>query len=392
MARDEIFCSKIERLVTGGAGLTRSKNGKTVFIDLTAKGDKIKWRIKKERKNWAEGELLEILEPSPDRIKPVCPYFGQCGGCSFQHLNYEAQIEAKTQILLDSLRRIGKITPPEIHVQKSIPFEYRNRFRFHKAKFKEEPLCLKKRNSNDLVEISDCPVADTGIRKALQEKRIKTPQDKEMFNVFSKGECFLCSGGTKKGKVSVLGRELLMDVELFFQSNVLMLELLIKDLALLTSASDFSLPLSDVYCGVGTFAAFLGQDFAFINLVEENKAALTIAFENMPQGKKVNYFANRDSAWANSQSELNGFLILDPPREGLSIPFRKYLAEKGPETIAYVSCDPAVLARDSRNLLIDGGYILKELKFFDFYPQTAHIESLAVFRRSFLPIVDKPVI
>jgi 23S rRNA (uracil1939-C5)-methyltransferase len=173
-----------------------------------------------------------------------------------------------------------------------------------------------------------------------------------------------------------------MDVRVFFQSNAAMLELLIMDLMAVASKADKALPLADVYCGVGTFASFLGGEFAEIDLVEENKTSLALARENMPAGKKVNYHALTDTAWSKTQKKIRawGFMVLDPPRKGLSLAMRKFLVESGPELAAYVSCDPATLARDSR-FLLEGGYALKELTLYDFYPQTAHIESLAVFSR-----------
>jgi 23S rRNA (uracil1939-C5)-methyltransferase len=161
-----------------------------------------------------------------------------------------------------------------------------------------------------------------------------------------------------------------------------MLESLIKDLLALAKQADRSLPLIDLYCGVGTFSAFLGDEFSGVDLVEENEAALALARENMPQGKRVGYYAMTDTRWAAAQKESGpwGFMVLDPPREGLSAPLREWLAKNGPGLAAYVSCNPATLARDSK-VLTEGGYALKTLFLYDFYPQTAHVESLAVFSR-----------
>ena len=390
MARGETFNARVERIAAGGAGIARIE-GKSVFVDMTAPGDLIKGRIKNEHKTWATGELLEVLEPSTQRTKPLCRHFGFCGGCSLQHLGYESQIEAKTLILSDTLKKIGGIDPPEIRLRRSEPFEYRNRVQFHcttqfhgVAQFhgtNDNRLGFKKRKSSGLVAVEDCPVAEGGIRRALRERRIIPPRDRNRFTVFSKGDCFLSEGETKQGRVLVLSKSLVMDAGVFFQSNAAMLELLIGDLIALSSLADKNNSLADIYCGIGTFAAFLGEGFSGIDLVEENKAALTLARENMYRGKNVNYYALSDTDWANSRKEkYRGFMVLDPPREGLSGPMREYLAGSGPNFVAYVSCNPATLARDSRSL-VEGGYALKELTFYDFYPQTAHIESLAVFCR-----------
>ena len=404
MARGEIFTGQVERIAAGGAGITHL-SGKSVFIELTAPGDTIRFSIEKEHKTWAKGELLQILEPSPFRTTPLCPLYGRCGGCSLQHLSYEAQLEAKTAILYDAFTRIGGFNPREtpltaIQARASAPYEYRNRVQFHSISCDTSPsrthLGFKERKSSRLVVLDDCPVADPGIRKALKEGTIP-PSGKERFTVYSRGTTFLSMGGVEQGRLSILGRELTINASVFFQSNAAMLELLITDL--MTMAADRNLPLADVYCGVGTFASFLGDkaqgsggntdlagNFGFpeIDLVEENDAALSLARENV-RGKKVNYYALTDTAWAKTLTGNNvrgrwGLMVLDPPREGLSAPFREWLAGNGPGHVAYVSCDAATLARDSK-VLVEGGYILKELTLYDFYPQTAHIESLAVFSR-----------
>ena len=398
MARGEIYNAQVESIAAGGAGIARIE-GKTVFIELTAPGDQVMCRISKEKKTWAEAELLGVLEPSPLRREIKCHYFGICGGCTLQHLDYAAQIEAKTAILRGAFEHIGNFIPPKITVRESAPYEYRNKQRFHiirSASGQEEArLGFKERNSSLIVDIDDCPVADPGIRKALKNREFSMPGKKERLNVYSRGGTFLCDGGQQKGKVSILDRELAMDVKLFFQSNAAMLELLITDLLALAEKADKNLPLADIYSGVGTFASFLcrssdgSPSFPEIDLVEENKAALALARENIDEGSTgnhplVNYHAMTDTAWVVALEGGNkknwGLMVLDPPRDGLSVPLRHWLAGHGPELVAYVSCDPATLARDSR-VLVEGAYKLMELYFYDFYPQTAHIESLAVFSR-----------
>jgi len=399
MARGETFTAQVESIAAGGAGIARL-NGKSIFIDFTAPGDHISGRIIKEKKAWAQAELVEILAPSPLRKKSECIFYGRCGGCSLQHLDYKAQIQAKTEILRSAFCRIGGINPPKIKVTESAPYEYRNRVRFHvsaAAGGKDgSSLGFYERKSANLVALNDCPVADPKIRKALKEGSFLPLLNKKTFTVYSNGNTFLYQGGQEKGRVSVLGKELLMDVNLFFQSNAAMLELLVKDLLSIAGEADKNLSMADIYCGVGTFASFLSDPaegntrFSEIDLVEENKATLAMARENMQmnnQSINVNYHCLRDTEWVKtiaddtSNKKSFSFMVLDPPREGLSEPLREWLALKGPPLAAYVSCDPATLARDSRHL-IEGGYKLEALNFYDFYPQTAHIESLALFCRS----------
>ena len=383
MARGEYHTVLIESIATGGAGLARL-NGKSIFIELSAPGDLLRCRITKEHKNWAEAELSEILEPSAQRVYPVCPLYGRCGGCSLQHLAYKAQITAKKNILKDTFERIGGIKAPAIKTRSGEPFEYRNRVQFHcgspggglQTGFRE-------RKSSDLVSLEDCCVADAGIRTALSTGSIRPPPGKERFTVYSRGTTFLCEGETERGHVFILDRDLLVDTGVFFQSNAAMLELLLGDLLKAVSAANRNLAMADIYCGVGTFAAFLGGGFQAIHLVEENKTALSLARENV-RGKKVNYYALAADEWAKKfdrGEEACGFVVMDPPREGLSSAIKEWLVNQGPELAIYISCDPATLARDCKDLL-RGGYALKEITMYDFYPQTAHIESLAIFTRS----------
>jgi len=384
MARGEIFTAKVDGIAAGGAGLARF-DGKIIFIDLTAPGDLVRCRIKKEHKNWAEGELLEVVEPSSNRVEPVCPFYGRCGGCSLQHLNLEAQLKAKSAILCDSLARIGGIVPPEIRLRTGEPFEYRNRVRLHSMD--DHQFGFRERKSSRIVPLNDCPIAEANIRKALKDADLAPHPPRESFTVFSFLDTFLFEGGMERGNVSILGKKLTMDAGVFFQSNVAMLELLIGDLAAISNTANRELPMADVYCGVGTFSFFLAHKFPMADLVEENKAALALAGQNM-HGKKANYLALTDTEWVRTlkiigREKVNkswGFMILDPPRDGISRPLCEWLAQNGPDLAAYVSCNPAALARDSR-ILSNGGYSLRDLYMYDFYPQTAHIESLAVFYR-----------
>jgi 23S rRNA (uracil1939-C5)-methyltransferase len=174
-----------------------------------------------------------------------------------------------------------------------------------------------------------------------------------------------------------------MDAGVFFQSNATALETLIPELRETAAGADHSRPMADIYCGVGTFAAFVGESFPRIDLVEENPRALNLARENIPRGNS-RFYPQKADQWIRAREGQGkapyGFITVDPPRQGLSGALRKWLVREGPPVLAYVSCDPATLARDSGELC-RGGYGLKKLELYDFYPQTAHIEALAVFVR-----------
>ncbi|MDR2447707.1 MAG: methyltransferase [Treponema sp.] len=392
----EVFTSQIERIASNGAGIL-TRNGQKFFVDATAPLDRVTVRVQELHKGWGTAEVLRIEEQSPFRTPCVCPLAGRCGGCSLQHLAYEKQVEEKAAILRESFVRIGGFKePPAVRIRPSKAFGYRNRVQFHR--FKASLPGFKVKRSDEIIQVAACPVADQGINNALAEKRITPPVEKDRWTVYSYKDTFLMEGKNGRGSVVLLDKKLLLDAGVFFQSNASALETLIKDVVSIakeTGSGASAPPLAplaaDVYCGVGTFSVFL-QDagcFESIDLVEENKTALSLARGNISavaaagadQGVRGNCYAVSADVWAKGNKNRYGFIIADPPREGLSQGMRAWLCAQGSPVFAYVSCNPATLARDSE-ALVKSGYALSSLAFYDFYPHTPHIESLAVFRRS----------
>jgi 23S rRNA (uracil1939-C5)-methyltransferase len=375
--RGEVFTARIERLASDGSGIL-SRDGQKVFVQGSAPGDIANVRIVERRAGWARAILVEIIEPSPDRVEAPCPLFGICGACSLAHLSYDAQIAAKSGFLQDAFVRIGGFTVlPPLLVKPSAAFGYRNRVQFHRAK--KNAVGFMAKQSGTVIPLRYCPVADAGINRALVENRILPPFEKDRFTVYSYGDTFLSEGGTERGTVKILDRNLLMDVGVFFQSNAVMLEQVVGDLSALAKEAP-PLPAADLYAGVGTFAAFLQGLFPALAIVEENKTAISIAHENV---RGVEYFALPSDKWATlqkAQRKTYGFVVADPPRQGLSSGIRAWLCRNGPPLFVYLSCDPATLARDSRDLAA-AAYTLTSLTLYDFYPQTVHVESMAVFQR-----------
>jgi 23S rRNA (uracil1939-C5)-methyltransferase len=395
MAVKDVYKLRLESIALGGDALGRFE-GKPVFVEGGAPEETVCCRIVQEHNTWAKAELLEIVESSPMRVNAVCAFYSQCGGCNLQHIDYDAQLAAKAAILKDSFFRIGGLQPPETVIVPSPPWEYRNRMQFHCFRQKAKGMDtsqygLMGRKSGEIIDIQDCPVAVAGIRELLKlPKRngregndLTLPVEKDRFTVFFKDGVLLSEGGRQKGKITLLDKEILIDAGIFFQSNCFMLEKLIAELRTIAAEADTNMPMADLYCGVGTFAYFLKEMFPRVTLAEENKTAVSIARENL-RGTDAEFFTIRDTDWPRTllrRKDSFGFAIVDPPRAGLAPKLAAVLAQEGPPILAYVSCDAASLARDCK-ILISGGYALEKLSFFDFYPQTAHIESLAVLRRS----------
>jgi 23S rRNA (uracil1939-C5)-methyltransferase len=387
MAMGEMVSGPVEHLAAGGAGIL-TVQGKRIFMDGAAPGDVVTGRITVENRRWSRALLVELVEASPLRTTPPCPLYGSCGGCSLQHLTYEAQIAEKTRMLRDAFTRLGGISlPGEVPFVPSPFWEYRNRIQLHRAK--GAGMGFKARKSDEIIPLRDCPAADPALRAVLQEAAALPPPGQDRFTLYGRGDTLVSEGSIRgktrrRGTVRLSGKEIRMDAGVFFQSNGVMLEKLIAGLQRVAAKADRSRPMADLYCGVGTFAAFLGEGFPRVDLVEENPEAIVLARENV-RGMETRLFAQTGDLWARgcSMDEENGgygFMVADPPRQGLTPALRRSLSLKGPPLLAYVSCDPATLARDSGEL-IAGGYRLEGLTGYDFYPQTAHIESLAVFVR-----------
>lgn len=385
MPTDGTGTLRIEKIVAGGEGFAR-RDGKALFVRGAAPGDLVSVRVVEDKGSYARAEIVELLEASPDRTFPSCPLYGTCGGCSLQHLSYETQLRAKVGILEEACARAGVSGFP-IRAQPSSPFGYRNRMQFHRAAGpgggSAKP-ALSKRASPELVPIADCPIAESGIRRALSTGTLVPPDGVERFQVFSQADGLLVEGrGPQRGHASVSGVPISMDVRLFFQSNLEALESLLEELLPLArrvrDEGGEGASALDLYCGVGTFARFLSDIFPSVDAVERERDSIVLAAENL-KGRAAGLFALSDDQWARRpQGADYEFIVVDPPRTGLSRPLKEWLVAHKPRYLAYVSCDPVTLARDLA-ALERGGYDTLEATLFDFYPQTAHIETLAALR------------
>jgi 23S rRNA (uracil1939-C5)-methyltransferase len=376
---------EIEKIASGGSGVGKYE-GRAVFVAGTCPGDRITARMVEDNDSWNKAEVVELLQPGKDRIEAECPWYGTCGGCTLQQLSYEGQLEAKKMLVSDALMRIGGIPDARIgEPVHSSPYGYRNRMQFHRVNKpgkNEASIGLKKRSDSQVLPLDCCPVADPGIQDAMLRRKLSAPPWTDRFHVFSHGNAFLVEGGrTERGRILIRDRELNLDVRNFFQSNVAVLEILIEDVMRFAMEAPGDGCALDLYCGVGTFGAFLSTHFSRLDLVESERESVALARENV-HGPGIRHFAWTDDVWvrrAESREEPYAFILVDPPRTGLSAALRQGLSERKPGLLAYVSCDPATLARDTKDL-IRGGYILESCTPYDFYPQTAHIESLALFR------------
>jgi 23S rRNA (uracil1939-C5)-methyltransferase len=376
----------IERILPGGLGLAHA-NGRTIMVALSAPGDRALVEIERSRDAVSWGRIVEILEPSPSRIEPACPYFGRCGGCDFQQLTYDAQLAAKVEIVRDCLRRITKIDPPEhLPITPSpTPWHYRYRAMWQRDAA-QNLLGYYQRGSRVVCDVVYCPVLAPEMQETLREVRHsidigQAPPDARDFQavIGDRGPSVvppLTPDESLETQLTLGGFTYRFSAEGFFQINQKLLPELIHA-AVEPLNGDSAL---DLYCGVGLFTLPLAQRFKTVTGVESNSAAIGYARENAAAAgfANVEFASDTVSGWlrrnAGKHSPVSA-VLLDPPRVGAEKATIRGILELNPRQISYVSCDPATLARDLKSLL-QGGYELKSVAAFDMFPQTHHIETV----------------
>ncbi|HJR08599.1 MAG TPA: class I SAM-dependent RNA methyltransferase [Pyrinomonadaceae bacterium] len=387
---------EIERIVPGGAGLAHAE-GRTLFVPLTAPGDRVRVRVERVRGKVAFASLLEVVTPAPARVEPLCPYFGRCGGCDFQQLTYEAQLEAKVEIIRDCLRRIARITPPdEIPITPSPDiWRYRSRARWQHDAVRQF-LGYYELASHRVCDVIECPVILpevqaklTHLRATLGEGAFEATDELEEFQAVAGDDGVsllppLEESDARERFRRIAGERYRFNADCFFQINHALLEPLVEE-ALKGTQSGGETAI-DLYCGVGLFTLPLARRFARVTGVEGNASATAFARLNLADAELSNAEIKtaRVGEWlAHNAAHLApvDFLLLDPPRAGAEAETIAGILAAAPQRIAYVSCDPATLARDLRALL-DAGFALDTIKAFDMFPQTHHVETVVHLTRS----------
>jgi tRNA/tmRNA/rRNA uracil-C5-methylase (TrmA/RlmC/RlmD family) len=358
----------IEDIAFGGKGVGREQ-GKAVFVPCVIEGETVSAEIVREKKQFAEAELVEVKQASPDRVEPQCPYFGRCGGCAYQHISYEHQLAIKWRQVRDALQRIGKLK--DVPMRPIIPspkqYAYRNRITVHA---KDGVIGFFRRDSNQLIDIEDCPISTDEVNRALTELRAQ-PYVRDGHYTLRASASPRVFSQTNDGVANAL-RNLVVNLVPPNQ------ELLI-----------------DAYCGAGFFAKALLDKFERVIGIDWDKFAIAAAKKNATA--KETYIAgevetelekvgavhlNRPRANDVHTGRLRSIapttIIVDPPATGLSADVRKAIINLEPTTLIYVSCNPPTLARDLRDL--QDNFIVDSVTPLDMFPQTAEIEVVACLR------------
>jgi 23S rRNA (uracil1939-C5)-methyltransferase len=359
----------VEKLVAGGEGIA-FREGKAVFVPGVLPGERVRARIVERRRDYERAELLEVLSASADRVAPPCRLAGRCGGCDWLHIRHAAQLSLKRELAAEALRRIGGISLlPEI--TGGAPLAYRNRVQVHRDT-RGRPGFMAA-GSNAVVAVQTCPVAAPELAGVFSGA-VPLP-GRRRFTAF--GARGLLSveggGGAQELSVTVAGREIAFPVGSFFQSNLELLEELVP-FAREGLSGDTA---ADLYCGVGLFAAHLAPRFERVLCVERDARALDCARRNVPAGKgEFHELSVEDWILGPGSAQVPDAVVVDPPRTGLSAEARAFLSGGTASRLSYVSCNPVTLARDL-SALLRGGWRLDDMRLFDFYPQTSHVEAVA---------------
>jgi len=377
---------EIERILPGGHGLAHGE-GLTIFVPLTAPGDVVRVEINRIKGKLGFATVKEVIRPSVVRVEPPCPYFGRCGGCDFQQLTYEAQLQAKVEIVRDCLHRIARVQDiPGIEIEPSAnEWQYRSRATWQ-FDSEQRRLGYFHGGSHRVCDIEYCAVLAPklgDVLETLREKMRKNelPDRSAEIDVVGGDEGVSVSprvGGYDTLEVSLATTHgtYLFNAESFFQINLSMLEPLINH-ALAPIIDTRGGLAVDLYCGVGLFTLPLARRFEQVIGIESNGAAVRFAKRNVQNAGLANtqFVSSRVGEWLlASNSLLIDFLLLDPPRTGAEPTAIEGILKHKPKRICYVSCDPATLARDLKLLLTE--YSLESVTALDLFPQTHHVETV----------------
>ena len=423
--------ASIEKLVYGGDGLTRTPQG-VVLVSGVIPGERISLLLAERKKGVRRGQLLDLAERSPDRVLADCPYFGQCGGCQYQHIAYPRQVALKQEIFLECLERVGKIRlDVPITVTASEPWGYRNRARFQVEKQGDSfRIGYHEPRSNNLCAVEKCPISSPAVNEVLSRlcggvgadvfpdcgpdcgphgemelELFASDNDRTMLaTVYSSAappEQFgdklrnavpmlesVCWRGRSSRAETVWGSGAVIcrvgefhfrvSHATFFQTNRYLLDAMIRAV-LQDLEGDRAL---DLYAGVGLFALPLARLFEKVAAVESSDAAAHDLAANVGVvGGRARAFHKTAEKFLAVTSARWDLVVVDPPRSGLTAGVVEHLRRILPRRLVYVSCDPTTLARDLA-LLTPAPFRIRSVELVDQFPQTFHIESVVHLEQS----------
>ena len=373
--------------------------GQSVFVSGGIPGERVEARVVRVHRKYIAARVTDVLEASASRVAPPCPYYGDCTGCQWQHLDYQAQLAAKRDKVVDALERVGGFRGPKVAavVPSKDRYGYRNHARF--TVDRQGTLGFVNRETRQFVRIDNCMLMHQGVNTLLEELQDRCDETTQLSIRAGKysGDTLIqptlsnpgvtVPTGQKRYTETVDGRDFWVSSPSFFQVNVeqaAMAASVVRD-ELALGPDDV---LLDAYTGVGTFAILLASVVKKVIAVEESSAAVADAEENASGLENVEFVLGRTEDVLGQLEQRPDAVVLDPPRAGCQARALESLIEMSPPRVAYVSCDAETLGRDLK-VLCRGGYRLEHVVPLDMFPQTHHVECVAIlsWRGGPVPIV-----
>lgn len=389
----------------GGNAFSRLPDGRPVFVPFTMPGERVRVRVTTAFKDYCTAQLEEVLKPAPGRVAPRCQHFTVCGGCHYQHLLYQQQLEVKQRIVADQLRRIGKITAPAVNqiIPSADEWQYRSTMQFHISKNGRPG--FRAGDGKTVIEVNECylpikgidklwPRLDIDAQSGIRRVMLRAGSDSELlaalegesnlppeFNLdFPLSVHYLSSdrdyllAGDAHNLMTVNGVNFMVSPRSFFQVNLgqacKMVNYVLANVDLNSAVSAL-----DLYSGVGLFSAFLAPRVKELIAVESSASACDDFAANLDFYDNVSLYVGGAEQVLPGLRIAPDLVIVDPPRAGLMFKVVDYLVNSPVTQLVYVSCDPATLARDCWRLT-QGGFTIRSIQPFDFFPQTYHVECV----------------
>ncbi len=377
----KIFRAAVESVAFGGSGVARL-DGLAAFIPFTVDGDIVEAEARVIKKRHIIARLKRVITPSPRRVAPRCSCFARCGGCQYQHIDYGRQLEIKQRQVKDALARIGGFADPPVKpvTGSPQPYSYRGKAEFHVSFEQGEPCAgFFDLSGARVLDIGRCEIVHESINESYAEFRKSLfaggPHRPDRFVIWSEGPG--CDGDAVLREVK--GRSFRAPASGFFQGNISLTGALV-DTVLEAAGCGPADTVLDLYCGSGLFSVFLAGCCSRVTGIEIDAAAVECARANAQAAGLDNAEFGEgqvEDCLVSLQPHTFNVIILDPPRAGCDKGVLSGVAALKPQKIVYISCDPATQARDLR-ALAEKGFALKYVQPLDMFPQTKHIETVAL--------------
>ena len=420
---------RIESVAYKGYGVARI-DGKVVFVPYTMTGDEAWVEITEEKKRYSMARLIQIIEPSPGRVNPPCPYFGTCGGCQWQHIDYSIQGELKKEILGETLKRLGKLNeiPPISVVPSPKPYDYRVRVQL---KVKGKKMGYYHEKSHQIVDVAHCPISHPLVNQIIEELR------EDLDALVRMEEIEINVSPEERSGVLLFHAHSYDQRTEYFMEELLRSQAILRGIAITQKdgfrffgdpALNFTIPLSqerdkrelkirispgsfsqvnpeqnqrlvqtvlqfskvdqedrviDLYAGAGNLTLPLATGASEALGIEENRMAFEDAQFNAERNGVENCHFTQgrvEDVFLDWKKETPDLIVLDPPRTGCKTVLDQVVKLK-PKKIVYVSCEPTTFARDL-GLFSERGYSLQRLSLIDMFPQTYHMETVGLLQPS----------